>query len=79
MHWVSKLAPNSFRYDQRDLVEFYQLCLEREVKLLIGSDAHSAEQLGALSLLEPILEELGVLEEHLWRPKEWRWKQRCVV
>ena len=73
MHWVSKLAPNSFRYDQRDLVEFYQLCLEREVKLLIGSDAHSAEQLGALSLLEPILEELGVLEEHLWRPKEWRW------
>ena len=55
------------------LIEFYQLCLDRGVKLLIGSDAHKAEELGELSRLEPVLKELGVEEEQLWRPKEWRW------
>jgi histidinol phosphatase-like PHP family hydrolase len=68
-----EISPKFIRYNQRHLIEFYQLCLEREVKLLIGSDAHKAEELGELSELEPILEELGVQEEHLWRPKEWRW------
>jgi len=68
-----EISPKFIKYNQRHLVEFYQLCLEREVKLLIGSDAHSTEQLGELSLLEPVLEELGILKEHLWHPKEWRW------
>lgn len=65
-----EISPKLVRYNQRHLVEFYQLCLEREVKLLIGSEAHNAEQLEELSLLDPILEELGVTEEHLWHPKE---------
>ena len=68
-----EISPKFITYNQMHLVEFYQLCLERGVKLLIGSDAHDAEGLGKLSALEPILEELGVREEHLWRPKEWRW------
>ena len=68
-----EMSPKFIRYNQRHLMEFYQLCLEREVKLFIGSDAHNDEELGQLSLLEPVLKELGVNEEHLWHPKEWRW------
>ena len=68
-----EISPKFIRYNQRHLIEFYQLCLERDVKLLIGSDAHNAKELGALSELEPILEELGVQETQLWRPKEWQW------
>lgn len=68
-----EISPKFIYYNQRHLVEFYQLCLERGVKLLIGSDAHRYEELGGLSVLEPILKELGVSDEQLWRPKEWRW------
>ena len=68
-----EISPKFIKYNQRHLVEFYQLCLEREVKLMIGSDAHSAEQLEELALLEPVLKELGVVEECLWRPREWHW------
>ena len=68
-----EITPKFIKYNQRHLVEFYQMCLDREVKLMIGSDAHSAEQLEELKLLEPVLKELGVSEEHLWRPKEWQW------
>ncbi len=65
-----ELSPKMVRYNQRHLIEFYQLCLERDVKLLIGSDAHNVKQLEELSLLAPIIEELGFTEEHLWHPKE---------
>ena len=68
-----EISPRFIKYNQRHLIEFYQLCLEREVKLMIGSDAHNAEQLEELALLEPVLEALGVVEEHLWRPREWQW------
>lgn len=64
-----EISPKMVRYNQLHLVEFYQLCLERDVKLLIGSDAHNVKQLEELSLLAPILEELGITEEHLWHPK----------
>ena len=64
-----EISPKMVRYNQRHLIDFYQLCLERDVKLLIGSDAHNVEQLEELSLLTPILEELSVVEEHLWHPK----------
>lgn len=65
-----EISPKMVRYNQLHLVEFYQLCLERDVKLLIGSDAHNAKQLDELSLLTPILEELGVTEGHLWHPNK---------
>ena len=68
-----EISPKFIKYNQRHLIEFYQLCLEREVKLMIGSDGHNAEELEELGLLEPVLEVLGVAEEHLWRPKEWQW------
>ncbi len=68
-----EISPKFLRYKQWHLLEFYQLCLEREAKLFIGSDAHNDEELGELSALEPVLKQLGVREEHLWRPKEWRW------
>ena len=63
-----EISPKMVRYNQLHLVEFYQLCMERDVKLLIGSDAHNLKQLEELSLLAPIIEELGVTEEHLWHP-----------
>ena len=65
-----EISPKMVRYNQRHLVEFYQLCLERDVKLLIGSDAHNVKQLEEISLLAPILEELGVVERHLWHPRD---------
>ena len=68
-----EISPKFIHYGQMHLVEFYQLCLERGVKLLIGSDAHRAEELTAISQLAPILGQLGVEEKHLWRPKEWKW------
>lgn len=68
-----EISPKFIKYNQRHLAEFYQLCLDREVKLMIGSDAHNAAQLEELALLEPVLEALGVVEEHLWRPREWQW------
>ena len=68
-----EISPKFIRYNQMHLVEFYQLCLERGAKLLIGSDAHKAGELEELSGLDSILEELGVEEKHLWRPKEWKW------
>ncbi len=63
-----EISPKMVRYNQQHLIEFYQLCMERDVKLLIGSDAHNAKQMEELSLLVPILEDLGVTEEHLWHP-----------
>ncbi len=63
-----EISPKMVRYNQQHLIEFYQLCIERDVKLLIGSDAHNTKQLEELSLLAPILEDLGVTEEHLWHP-----------
>ena len=63
-----EISPKMVRYNQLHLIEFYQLCLERDVKLLIGSDAHNMQQLEEISLLTPILEELGVTAEHLWHP-----------
>lgn len=65
-----EINPKMVRYNQRHLIEFYQLCLERDVKLLIGSDAHNTKQLEELSLLAPILEELGITDEHLWHPNK---------
>ena len=66
-----ELSPRFIVNEQRHLIEFYHKCLECGVKLLIGSDAHSYEDLDKLSLLEPITEELGIREEHLWCPHEW--------
>lgn len=63
-----EISPKMVRYNQQHLIEFYQLCMERDVKLLIGSDAHNTKQMEELSLLVPILEDLGVTEEHLWHP-----------
>jgi histidinol phosphatase-like PHP family hydrolase len=68
-----EMSPKFVRYNQWHLLEFYQLCLERGAKLFIGSDAHNDEELAELAVLEPVLKQLGVREEHLWRPKEWRW------
>jgi len=68
-----ELSPRFIVNGQMHLVEFYRKCLESGVKLLIGSDAHSYEELDRLSLLEPIATELGITEEHLWRPREWGW------
>ncbi len=63
-----EISPKMVRYNQKHLVEFYQLCLERDVKLLIGSDAHNTNQMEEIALLNPILEELGITEKNLWHP-----------
>lgn len=66
-----ELSPRFIGEEQKHLIEFYHRCLECGVKLFIGSDAHSYDDLDKLSLLEPIAKELGIREEHLWRPYEW--------
>ena len=68
-----EISPKFILYDQRHMLEFYQLCVKRNVKLMIGSDAPITTQLKELALLAPILQELGVSENQLWRPEEWRW------
>ncbi len=65
-----ELTPKIIRYNQPHLIDFYQLCLERDVKLLIGSDAHNIKQLEELSLLTPIIKDLGITEKNLWHPNE---------
>ena len=68
-----EISPKFIKYNQAHLIEFYQLCLDRDVKLMIGSDSHNAEQLEELDLLKPVLGEIGVTEGCLWKPKEWQW------
>jgi len=66
-----ELSPRFIVAGQKHLIDFYHKSLECGVKLLIGSDAHSYEDLDKFSLLEPIAKELEIGEEHLWRPHEW--------
>ena len=66
-----ELSPKFILYNQKHLIEFYRFCLERGVKLLIGSDAHSFKELDGLSLLDSIVAELNISERNLWHPKVW--------
>ena len=68
-----ELSPKFISFGQAHLVDFYQLCLEHQVKLFIGSGAHSFDELNKISSLEPIISELGITERHLWHPHEWKW------
>jgi len=66
-----ELNPKFILYNQNNLIEFYRFCLERGVKLLIGSDAHSFKELDNLSLLDSLIDELNISEENLWHPRVW--------
>ncbi|GEM_PF-1183490 len=68
-----ELSPRFIKYKQNHLMDFYALCLEKGVKILIGSNSHSLKELDSLELLDPILEQLGIGEENLWHPYEWEW------
>ncbi|HIE27547.1 TPA: PHP domain-containing protein [Candidatus Poribacteria bacterium] len=68
-----ELSPKFISFGQNHLIDFYQLCLEHQVKLFIGSGAHSFNELNKISLLEPIISKLGITEKHLWHPYEWKW------
>ncbi len=68
-----ELSPRFLSLRQSHLMEFYRMCLERQVKLFIGSDAHALDALASVDLLQPAIEELEVGEENLWYPKEWAW------
>ena len=68
-----ELSPKFISFGQTHLIDFYQLCLEHQVKLLIGSGAHSFDELNKILSLEPIISELRITEKHLWHPHEWKW------
>ena len=68
-----ELSPRFLSLRQSHLIDFYRLCMERGVKLFIGSDAHALDALGSVDLLQSVVEDLGVQEEDLWHPKEWVW------
>lgn len=67
-----ELSPKFIAFGQTHLVDFYRLCLEHQVKLFIGSGAHSFDELEKISLLDEIISELGISDEHLWHPHEWK-------
>jgi histidinol phosphatase-like PHP family hydrolase len=63
-------AEINFHTNQPD-PEFFALCLERGVKLSIGSDSHAMREVGALGPHLALLKTLGVadrLDAVLWRP-----------
>jgi len=66
-----ELSPKFIKYDQKHLIDFYRFCLERGVKLFVGSGAHSFKDFDNLSLLEPIFDELDISDANLWHPKVW--------
>jgi histidinol phosphatase-like PHP family hydrolase len=66
-----ELNPNFMRYGQTHLMDFYSLCLEKRVKLFIGSDAHALDDLDSIDLLAPVIEQLRVSNKNLWHPHEW--------
>ena len=68
-----ELSPRFLALRQSHLMDFYRLCLERQVKIFIGSDAHTLDGLDKIESLDPVIEELGITEENLWHPKEWAW------
>jgi len=68
-----ELSPKFISFGQAHLIDFYQLCLEHQVKIFIGSGAHSFEELDKISSLEPIIAKLGITEKQLWHPHEWKW------
>lgn len=63
-------AEVNFHTNQPDPA-FFRICLERGVRLSIGSDAHNLTQIGDLREHVLFLEKLGVagrIEEILWKP-----------
>jgi histidinol phosphatase-like PHP family hydrolase len=67
-----ELNPKFQLLGQTHLTDFYRLCIDRRLKLAMGSDAHAVDELHNLSLLEPTLKELDLKNENLWHPREWR-------
>lgn len=63
-----ELNPKMFTFGQEHLESFYRLCLEREVKLAYGSDAHDLDEVGVSPEMERLVRQLGISAEHLWRP-----------
>ena len=63
-------AEINFHTNQPDPV-FFRLCLERGVKLSVGSDSHAIASVGDLGPHIALLRDLGVwdrLDQILWRP-----------
>lgn len=66
----SVAAEMNFHHNQPD-PEFFAICLELGVRISVGSDAHSLEDVGALRPHLELLKEIGALErldDVLWRP-----------
>jgi histidinol phosphatase-like PHP family hydrolase len=55
-------------FEQTHLESFYRLCLEREVKLAYGSDAHDLDELALRPEIKELVKRLGVTPEHFWYP-----------
>lgn len=62
------LVPEQMRFRMR----FLGLCKKAGVKFSIGSDAHQIEMAGMTSLVAPIIEELGIVDDDIWLPESER-------
>jgi histidinol phosphatase-like PHP family hydrolase len=47
---------------------FYPLCKRIGLKFTIGSDAHRLSQVAQIHCLEPLVNDIGLTEDDLWRP-----------
>ncbi len=60
----SSLKPNGFRQDTRkNDMEMLRYCMEYQVPVVVGSDAHVEEDVGNFTLAQEVLEAVGFPEE----------------
>lgn len=60
----SSLNPNGFRVNARaNVIKMLEVCAKEEVKVICGSDAHIAFDIGNFDLCKEVLKEVGFPEE----------------
>lgn len=65
---ISRRALIDSHVDTR--VRFYSLCKEAGVRFAIGSDAHALANVGQVSILENLINRIGITDRDIWLPDD---------
>jgi histidinol phosphatase-like PHP family hydrolase len=63
-----ELNPKFLEFEQDHVEWFYGLCVERDVRLSIGSDAHSLDSIALSPAAQQFIDSLGIAEANVWTP-----------
>ncbi|MBT5533301.1 PHP domain-containing protein, partial [Candidatus Poribacteria bacterium] len=63
-----ELNPKFITFGQDHVEWFYRLCVERDVLLSIGNDAHSLDEVALSDDAQKFIDSLGLSEANLWNP-----------